>query len=156
MKKYILAIASLMIGCQGASYAYSFGDLYNDVKDQTKLTVLKNANPAYFYDLQQGTDKASQGGVIDHVVTYRFISMDVGWRDTLNGGTGTGIFGPSLRIDKAITLAFPDTVAMIKSYALPPSAEKFWDALFLGIDEGWDFDRQAPRGALHAGIAFEW
>lgn len=155
MKKLALAVFSLFVGCQGA-FAYSWGDLYGDVRDNTKLTVLKNANAAYFYDLQEGTDKSSQGGVIDHVVTYRFISLDCGWRDTLNGGKGTGIFGPSLRIDKAITLAFPNTVDTIKTVLIPDSALKFWDALFLGIDEGWDFDRQAPRGALHAGIAFEW
>lgn len=168
MKKLALAVLGMMLYIPRPAFAlpvyqeltdsqnYSFRKLYEDVRDQTKLTVLKNANPAYFYDLQLGNDKSSQGGVIDHVVTYRFISLDLGWRDTLAGGTGTGVFGPSLRIDKAITLAFPDTVALLKGTFLPESAQKFWDALFVGIDEGWDFDNLKPRGALHAGIAFEW
>lgn len=154
MKKLAMALAIMFL--TSAAHAMSWGEMYRDVRDQTKVTVLSGAEVGYFYSLVEGSDKTSQAGVVNHVFTYRFLSADVGWKGALSGKEiGTGIGGGSISFDKVVALSFPNYTEWIRGF-VPESAMPFWRALYLGAYGGWDFDRAAFDYGLHSGLELKF
>ena len=135
MKKYILAIASLMVGCQGA-YAFN---LVDDVKANTKLTAIDGFGPAYYYSAVKGSDGSSQAGFNDQVFTYRdILTCNIGWTNSLNGkDVGSAVGGPGLKIDSLLAILWPWAASTIRSV---PSLQKFLDAKFINAYGGWRTD----------------
>ena len=107
MKKTLLAVGLLLAAC-APSFAFSFADIKNQVIDQTKLTIHKSGGIAGFYDASIGGNSALREGVIDHVLTNRFITLDLGWYGADNQeGILTGGFG--FGINKFLSTVFPGT-----------------------------------------------
>lgn len=151
MKKVLLTLGLLITGIT-PSFA-GLSDIGKDVVDNTRLTILQKAQIAYFYDLGQGNDKTSQGGVIDHIFTYRFLSLDMGWRNSLSGGNGMGVGGVGVQIDELVRTVAPTFVDYVNAL-VPASAQGFWKSTFVGIDTGWDTDAGQFRYAFHTGVSF--
>lgn len=152
MKKLMMAMA-LMVGCSPAWAGIS--DIGKKLYDDTKVTLLESANVAYFYDLQNGNDKTSQGGVIDHVFTYQFLTADIGWRNTLEGGNGVGIGGIGIKLDTLCKMVIPTFVDYVDSI-VPSSASSFWKASFVGLNTGWDTNNGKFVYAFHTGLSYKF
>ena len=153
MNKSVLALI-LLLGVVGKSWA-GLSSIGEDIMDNTKVTILQSANVAYFYDLGEGTDKNSQAGLLDHVITYRFLSASVGWRTPTVGASGILVAGPSFRLDKLLAQVAPEAVGYLNSF-IPDSAKGFWDSLFAGIDTGWSVDDASFKWAFHTGISYKF
>lgn len=154
MKKLYILIGLLMMFPKTGN-AGVLSNIGSDLYNNTRVTLLQSAYPAYFYDLGAGSSKGSQGGVIDHVITYKFISADMGWRSAFDGGAGFGVGGVGIQLDQLASLVLPTAVKYVNSI-IPPSAQGFWQALFVGLDTGWDTETGAFRYAFHTGINFAW
>lgn len=154
MKKLMMLLAFMLAAAP--AMAMTWGELYGDVRDQTKIKILEGASAGYFYSLEKGSDETSQGGFISHVFGYRFLNADLGWKNTLAGGSiGTGVGGASVSFDKLVALTFPNYTQFVRGF-VPNSAEKFWDALYVGGYTGWDFDKGAFDYGLHSGLELKF
>ena len=71
MKKILLLAGFLAFGPKPC-----YAGLIQDLIDNTKMTILDSGGPATFYDFTQGKSDSFRIGVIDHVVTYRFLNLD--------------------------------------------------------------------------------
>lgn len=141
MKKALLAVLMLM-GCSPA-FALTFGDLKDQIIGQTKLTLHKSGGPASFYDLSTGNDSSFRNGVIDHVLTNRFVTLDLGWSGADNE-EGIIVAGPGINVTEAIADIFPNASEKAKEYLVPPILNK----LYVGFNTGWGVD----NGSFHYGF----
>ena len=149
MKKLILAV-SILLGCAPASYALSFGELKDQIVDQTKVTIFTEGGVASFYDFSVGRSNAVRAGAISHVLTNRFIQADLGWAGGFDGHTdGILTGGPSVRLDRMFTTFLPDTSSTLK-YLIPSVLQK----LYVGAGIGWSTDDGAPHSMAFLGYDF--
>lgn len=154
MKKALLL--GLLAFVPGAAHAFNLQDFYKDVIDNTKLSVLQNASPAFFYDASAGSDKSGQAGAVTHAVTYKFLYLDLGWKTPfIASQTGTGVAGLSLSADKLVAEILPNYTTWVNSF-IPASAMPFWKAAYLGPDAGWNFDNGAFYYGYHAGVELKF
>lgn len=154
MKKLLIALGMLFAGCS-PSFALSFGDIYQDFIDNSKVTVLKSITPSYYYDVVQGR---SLGGATTQIGTYRFLSADIGWASQYQGETseGTIILGGAIHVDQLVAESFPNFSAAANS-AIPVSMKNAWDKVrigfYLGADstKAWDF-----TAGIYSGLEFKF
>lgn len=148
MKKLILTLA-LMAGCS-PSWAISLDELKNQIIDQTKVTILSKGGVASFYDMTTGQSNALRAGVIDHVLTNRFINADLGWSGGFDGHVdGILVGGASVRLDEAFTYYFPNASDSTKAM-IPSVLQKF----YVGLNTGWAVDNGAFHWGFHLGYDF--
>lgn len=152
MKKLLLTLGLLM-GVASLGHAYSFRDLFNDVGQQSKLTILQSATPAYFFSIE---NSAHKGGVITSFAEYRFLTLDAGFITPFDAGkVGTGVLGGSIHIDRLIALSFP-TFTEYSRLFIPTPAEKFWDKVNIGLFTGHNFDENKFEYGLYSGLEFKF
>ncbi|OGW10296.1 MAG: hypothetical protein A2W75_02700 [Nitrospinae bacterium RIFCSPLOWO2_12_39_15] len=152
MKKLVLVLG-LFLGIVSAGYSYSFRDLFNDVGQQTKLTILESATPAYFFSIE---NRDSKGGVITPFVEYRFLTLDAGFVTPFDAKkVGTGVLGGSIHIDRLIALSFP-TFTEYSNLFVPKTAQKFWDKVNIGLFTGHNFDEKKFEYGFYSGLEFRF
>lgn len=137
MKKYIVAILMLS-GCAPLG-AFTLSDIRNQVVDQTKLTITKSGGPAAFYDAVNGDDPSLKEGVVDHVLTNRYITLDLAWFSSDNKN-GLFIAGPGIVVNDLISTLSPSISEKIKGFV-----PQLFEPLNVGLGLGWDTDRGAPH-----------
>lgn len=141
MKSIILA-GILTFASQGA-WAFSFGDLKDQIIGQTKVTIHNSGGVAGFYDASVEGDTSIREGVIDHVLTNRFLTADLGWYSADNT-EGVLVGGLGVNINGLLSTVFPNTSEFLGGY-VPPLVQ----ALDLGAYTGWGTD----SGAFHYGFS---
>ena len=159
MKKLLamlFAVAMLTVA-QTNLDAYSWGDLRDEVEENTRLTVLKTAAPVYLYSFVEGK---SLGGVETEFGQYRFFSADLGWANPFDAGEkGTIIGGISLHIDRLIEQSFPmvsKAIAAGEYLLLPRSVLNFWDRLYFGVWAGRNIDKNDIDVGIKSGLALKF
>ena|SRR3990167_2956917 len=151
MKKLLLTLGILSIASLG--HAYSFRDLFNDIGQQSKLTILQSATPAYFFSIE---NRDSKGGVITSFAEYRFLTLDAGFITPFDSSkVGTGVLGGSIHIDRLIALSFPTFTEYSKLF-IPSPAEKFWRHVSIGLFTGHNFDEQKFEYGFYSGLEFKF
>lgn len=153
MKGLVIGLIFLLLGSPVSLFSASIGGFIDDVREETKLTILQSATPAYFYNVDRGQ---SLGGVITPVIEYRFLSADTGWIHGFEDRKlGTALLGGSVHIDKLMAQYFPN-VTTLSQILIPKSMEKFWDKLQLGFWGGHDLDSHSFTYGLYSGLKFEF
>lgn len=151
MKKLLLALCLLCLTQLG--HAYSFRDLFNDVGQQSKLTILQSATPAYFFSIE---NRDSKGGVITPFAEYRFLTFDAGFITPFDSNkVGTAVLGGSIHIDRLIALSFP-TFTEYSGLFIPKTAQKFWDKVNIGLFTGHNFDEKKFEYGFYSGLEFRF
>jgi len=151
MKQWLMTL-SLALMVQ-VSWALSLGDVWQDIRKETHVTVLDGVQAGHFLDISNGQSKAL---AMNSVLAYRFIRADVGWTNDLGGRrVGDAVGGGSVRVDELIDFVFPNIKPLIR-HLTPLSAHKFLDMTFVGYAGGWNFDRGAPVHGLTSGIELKW
>ena len=132
-------------------WSFSFGDLLDDVRQETKLTVARSGVPAFYHDWRSG----QQGfGLGTELFTYRYLSADVGYFTMLDAGLkGTAVLGGSLHLDRLLVQVAPNGVELAK-LLVPQSMEKFFSRLSLGVFFGYDFSRNDTAIGISSGLEF--
>lgn len=139
MKKYLFGLlAAFVLAGPRPCAAYSWTDLRDELRDQTKLTILKSATPAYFFDVDK---QEHRGGVQTSVFTYRFLSADAGWMHSNHSSNlkGAAILGGSVHFDQLIADALPLYKDVFTAF-LPDTARAFFSKVTFGFFTGHDFD----------------
>lgn len=153
---FLLALWGFIGLTQG--FGASIGDLGRDIKDNTKLTILQSATPAYFYELsEKDGDKRSKGGITTSIFEYRFLSADGGWIHGLDSSKeiGAAVIGGNFHIDRFLNLVAPDQVAYLKK-KFPDSMEKFFNKATIGFYSSHNFDSQSFGYGLYSGLEFKF
>ena len=147
MKKIALKIRGLMLAgmlftsCSPA-FASVWGELKDQVYDQTKVTITKSGGVAGFYDASVSEDKVRQG-VLSHVLTNRFLAASLGWY-TGNHKEGVLVGGPSVKINEVLTTFIPELASL--GEAVP-----ILKPLDVGFNYGWGTD-----DSQHYGFHIMW
>jgi len=156
----ILSVLASLVVTPRAVFAIGFLEtLVNDVAEQTKLTILESATPAYFYDARNGLSKA---GVSTSIFEYRFIEADAGWVTPLDASEkGAAVLGGGVRVDKLLDFLFPSTdwvwgAADVGKELVPNPAWRFWKRLAVGFFTGHDFDRSQVIYGPYAGLNYKF
>ena len=75
MKAIVLGLLIFLSGLP-CLWSFSFGDLLDDVRQETKLTVGKSGTPSFYHDWRSG----QQGfGLSTEIFAYRYLSADAGY-----------------------------------------------------------------------------
>lgn len=154
MKLIYCLLVFLTTSCYGAS----FGDLYLDIRENTRLTILKSATPAYFYEISEDDkDARHKGGAKTPIFEYRFLSADAGWSHSLHTTKeiGTAVLGGSFHLDRFFTQFTPNFATLV-NLLFPDSAEKFFDKVEVGVFGGHNFDRNRFAWGLYSGLEFKF
>lgn len=147
MKKLLLGLI-FMAGCSPA-FAFDFSDLKTQLVDQTKVAIFTDGGAASFYDFSVGRSNAVRAGAVAHILTNRFIQVDLGWAGGFDGHTdGILTGGPSVRFDKLVSTFFPATTAL--KYLVPPVLQK----LYAGVSLGWNISDGSPHSLCFLGYDF--
>ena len=153
MKKLLFTVG-LMLGAVGFARAYSFGDLKNDIVEQTHWTILESATPGYFYDLKDGQ---SHGGFVSKISEYRFITLDAGWVTPFDPNlNGSVVLGGSIHIDKLVRLIAPESTESLVQRFVPASAMGFWEKVTIGSYIAHDVDYSDFQYGLYSGLEFKF
>ena len=141
MKKLIIMTISLMspIWC----FAGAFDAIKNQLIDQTKVTIHKSGGAAGFYDASEGNSESLRGGVIDHVLTNRWLTLDAGWFSTDNS-EGVLVGGLGVSMNGFLNSVFPQTTDKLETY-VPPLLRQ----IDVGAFSGWGTD----SGTFHYGLS---
>lgn len=144
-----------MISMSCASvYGLSLTEIKRDLIRESKLTILQNATPVFFYDVKNGRSK---GGGITTLWNYReILRADVGWANDLEGTrVGDALGGASVRIDNLISQIFPELKELV-NVLVPEATKKFWDKLSIGYGGGWDFDNGEFVHGFYSGVELKF
>lgn len=144
MKKYIIS-ALVLFGCSPV-FALTMEDLKTQLIDNTKLTITKEGGPAAFYDASIGNDPSLKEGVIDHILTNRFVTLDMGWFSA-DGKEAVVVGGVGLVLDKLVQTLSPDMAARITGFV-----PQLLTPLNVGVTAGWGSD----RGTFHYGASLSY
>lgn len=155
MKKLVFAaLVALSLAGPREAFALSWAELLDDVEQNTKVTILKNASPVYLYNMRKGQ---SEGGIETNVGWYRFLSADIGWANPYDAGKkGTILGGASLHLDKMFTEFFPKTSAVLNYAFVPNTMRNFWDRLFVGFYFGRNIDESDLDYGIKSGLSFRF
>lgn len=157
MKKLIQAVC-MSLCMAGGALAYSFGDLYRDVADQSKLTILDgDYTPVYLYEFR--ADEKNRGGFFKPVYSIAFIEAGFGFRTPYRASEiGAVVGGGGVRFDKIFNIIVEgiggDPEAWTQAI-IPVKARKFWNATRFGYLMGHDFDTHSFTDMVYAGLAFK-
>lgn len=145
---------AMVIFCMAQSaHAYSWPEIAEDIKTQTRLTILESATPGYFYRLERGQ---SNGGVITAIAEYRFLTADTGWINPFDANkTGVVILGGSIHLDRLARLMFPEFSDYVR-YFLPKTSQQFIDKLNIGFFTGHDLDDDSLGYGFYSGLEFKF
>lgn len=137
--------------------AASFSEFYYDMREQTKLTILKSATPAYFYELTKEESNRNQGGVTTSIIEYRFLSADTGWIHSIESteGIGSAVIGGGVHLDRLVNQVVPGLTDVLV-YMFPNSMEKFWDRLTVGAYTSHNFDKKRFAYGLYSGLELKF
>ena len=137
MKKLISPLISLLIigTWTTLGQAFTLVDLKDQFITQTKLTITKSGGPALFYDASLGDDPSLKEGVIDHVLTNRFITADLGWF-TSDNKESVLVGGPGIVLNEAVSTLAPSISETLKRFV-----PQLLEPLNIGLFCGWTADR---------------
>ena len=122
--KVVVALFLIM----GPKPAYAL-DIVDQVFTQTKVTIHKSGAAGVFYDASVGRSDAVKAGLVSHVLTNRFVTLDAG----LYAGTDdVFVFGPGLKTFPMLAHYFPKTAGVVR-FILPEQMTHF----DIGLNGGW-------------------
>ena len=138
---YLVSLV-LLVGFTANTYAFTFADIKDQIITQTKVTIHKSGGIAGFYDASEGDNTALKQGVLDHVLTNRFVTLDLGW---YSGDNDEGIIvgGPGIILNSMFSTLSPDIAAIVEGF-VPPLVKN----LDIGVNAGWGTD----SGRAHYGV----
>ena len=154
MKKLSLITISLLFSAEMV-FANVVGDLFNDIQDNTHLTVAQNAIPGYFYNVAAGR---SEVGALTSLISYRFLSGDVGYTTGYDDASrGTVVFGGLVHFDKLASQFFPKVAALTNAavaLAAPSSISQLWQKAFIGFYMGHSMTENDFAYGITTGFQF--
>ena len=154
MTRTIILAFCFLASSLSFGWCSSFGDLYNDIRQETKLKILESATPGYFYDFQNGRSK---GGAVTEILAYRFLSGDAGWITPFDSKeVGTVVLGGSVHVDRMLAQYLPTITQVVRYVVVPNSARNFWDKLSLGLFGGHNFDTHSFEYGIYSGLKFDF
>jgi len=156
MKKlliHFILVATSISPC----FASTLGDIWNDIGDNTHVTIAQSAVPSYIYNVAKGR---SEIGVTTPVLEYRFLSGDVGYSTAYEDkARGTVLLGGSLHFDKLAAQLFPKTAALTNAsinILAPEGIANLWEKLYVGVFVGRDTTESNLNYGLQTGFQFRW
>ena len=158
MKQLVLTLFTVA-GLAINGFCYSFGDLYQDVAGQSKVTILSgNYTPIYLYEFR--ADEKNRGGFFKPVYTLRFLEAGFGWRTPYRASQlGAVLGGGGVRFDllfnELVTGLGGDVDAWTKA-VIPRQVRPLWQKTRFGYLMGHDFNTRKFTDAVYAGLAFSF
>jgi len=151
MKLKILAL-SFVLSCSMA-HASFFEKGIEDVKANTKFTLLEGAQPSYFFNARDGRN---EGALTTSILTYRCLSSDVGWSSGYDDrSVGTVLLGGQLHIGSLISWQFPELVKTLESVS-PDTLVSIVKKARFGPSAGYSFSENKWVYGLIAGFLLKF
>src|SRR3990167_530429 len=153
MFKMIFAVCLTLMLAVGNGWSYSWSDLKDELKENTRMTLGQGIIPAYYGNFRTGQSKAVG---LTSLFAYRYLHATVGIAHGFQKEQkGEGLAGTLLRVDEFIGNNFPWIRGMIDKVT-PESARGFFDRFYFGYGFSWDFDRGAPGHGIISGVEIEF
>ena len=156
MKKTLIAgIVCLFL--TSYSNAVSISSMFKDIKTNTRFTAFEGLSEGYFQSMKKGSRKKNQGGLLDHVFTYRkMLSASVGYINSFTSNdNGTIVGGPTVLVDGVMTNVFPEYVDFIHGIS-SPLFNKLLEIHFVNLYGGWQTDNGAFDWGWSTGISVKF
>jgi len=153
MNKMIVSICLTLMLSVESVWSYSWTDLGNEIKNNTRTTFGSGVIPAYYANFRTGQSK---GVGLTSIFAYRYLHAAVGIAHGFQKEQkGEGIGGMLLRVDEFIGHNFPWVRGLIDRLT-PDSAENFLDRFYFGYALSWDFNRGTPGHGIISGVEIKF
>ena len=155
MKKVLLLVGILFVSATAKASLLS--TIVADIEDNTKLTIVENAIPGYFYNLKVGR---SEVGLITDIFQYRFLALNAGYSTGyLDNARGSIVLGGSVHLDKLARQAFPRIAAYLDgtiNVVTPNGFKELWRKAFVGFCIGHSITENELQYFFVSGLEFKW